>query len=77
MRLLVLIINYALLIIWFLALLSLFSEFDMDVVIWSIMMLFIATPNLIFIHMNKPVDKEKENLKKQVEDLNNKLENNS
>jgi hypothetical protein len=37
--------------------------------------LLLSIPNLIYAHITKPVDKEKEDLKKQIEELNKKLEN--
>ncbi len=75
MRIFVLIINYIFLTIWILALLSLVWEFSLDVLLWAILFLLLSIPNLIYAHITKPVDKEKEDLKKQIEELNKKLEN--
>lgn len=46
-------------------------------IVWIIMVLVLLVYiilNLIYIHRTKPVDTEKENMKKQIKELNKKVE---
>ena len=63
------VVNYIFLWISLLALLSLLEEYDPSVLLGVVIFLFIIVPNLIYIHINKPVDLEKESLKKELEEL--------
>jgi inner membrane protein involved in colicin E2 resistance len=73
MRIFILVVNYSLIIFSFLALLSLFEEFDIEVIYWVSGFLFVAIPNIIYAHITKPIDLEKEELKKEVDSLKKDL----
>ena len=73
MRIFVLFVNYFILSIAILASLSfLKGGFNPQVFLGVWIMLFMSIPNLIYIHMNKPVDTEKEELKKKISELEKK-----
>ncbi len=74
MRILILIVNYTFLFIWIFLVYYLFLEFDKNLMIMTAMFFLTTFVNLIYVYKSIPYDKEKERLKKQVEDLNKKIE---
>ncbi len=62
-------INYFFLMVSIIGALGSFIEFNPQALLWSALFVLISIPNLIYIHQTKPIDLEKENLKKEIEDL--------
>jgi lysylphosphatidylglycerol synthetase-like protein (DUF2156 family) len=77
MRILVLVINYIFLAVWILASTSLLKVFNASVLLWVIIFFVITIPNIIYAHGTRPVDKEKEDLKRQIEELSKENEENN
>ncbi len=74
MRIFAMIVNYIFVWLAVLACVSLIQEYSTDVLLGSMLFFIITIPNLIYLHMNKPIDSEKESLKKEINDLKSKLE---
>jgi uncharacterized membrane protein len=71
MRSFVLIYNSFLML--FMVSLMLFTETDTDVIVWLSMFFLALIPSTIFAYQNKPIDYEKEQMRRDIEQLKAKI----
>lgn len=71
MRSFVLVYNSLLML--FMVSLMILTETDTDVIVWFVMFFLALVPSTIFAYQNKPIDHEKEQMRRDIEQLKTKI----